>query len=215
MAALQDKRICPVSTWDLYRHMLPWVAPDSSTPLLLTTAPPVGKVISASTFRAKFHRAAESAGVSTKHYTSQSLRRGGASLCFQAGDLLEQDQEARHLDVPRGRQIPVPASGIRDTRDPCLPSRPHHPPALGRPKQPARLSKAPSIARSGKASTTCCLARPHPAKFHLFNFVLIYIYFWSYLALHLLMVISPTHYFHLFIYLLTLIRRILHSSMLE
>ena len=76
MAALQDKRICAVSTWNLYRHMLPWVIPDSSTPLLLTTALPVGKDISTSALHAMFHRAAESARLSAKHYTPHSLRRG-------------------------------------------------------------------------------------------------------------------------------------------
>ena len=29
MAALQDKQICAVSTWELYRHMLPWVTPTA------------------------------------------------------------------------------------------------------------------------------------------------------------------------------------------
>ena len=89
MAALQDKRICPVSTWELYCHMLPWITPDSSTPLLFTTALSVGKAISASTLRAMFHREADSAGLSTKHYTPHGLRRGGASFCFQAGVPLE------------------------------------------------------------------------------------------------------------------------------
>ena len=89
LAALQDNRICPVATWELYRHMLPWVAPHKTTPLLLTTAPPVGKTISASTLRAMFHRAAESAGLSDKGYTPHSLRPGGASFCFQAGVPLE------------------------------------------------------------------------------------------------------------------------------
>ena len=85
LAALQDNRICPVATWELYHHILPWVAPHKTTPLLLTTAPPVGKTISSSTLRAMFHRAAESAGSSDKGYTPHSLRRGGASFCFQAG----------------------------------------------------------------------------------------------------------------------------------
>ena len=89
LAALQDRRICPASTWELYWHKLHWITPDSSTPLLLTTAPPVGKVISASTLRAMFHRAADSAGLSNKHYTPHSLWRGGASFCFQVSDPLE------------------------------------------------------------------------------------------------------------------------------
>ena len=76
IAAVQDKRIYPISSWELFRHMLPWFTPDSSTPLLLTTAPPVGKVISASTFRAMFHRAS----LSAKQYTPHSLRCGGASF---------------------------------------------------------------------------------------------------------------------------------------
>ena len=89
IAALQDNHICPVATWELYLYMLPWVAPDKTTPILLTTAPPVGKTISASTLRAMFHRTAESAGLSDKRYTPHSLRRGGASFCFQAGVPLE------------------------------------------------------------------------------------------------------------------------------
>ena len=89
LVALLDNRICPVATWQLYHHMLPWIPPDRATPLLLTTAPPVGKSISASTLRAMFHRAADAAGLSSKRYTPHSLRRGGASFCFQAGVPLE------------------------------------------------------------------------------------------------------------------------------
>ena len=66
-----------------------WVIPDSLTPLLLTTAPPVGKVISASTLCAMFHRAAESARLSPKHYTPHSVRCGGNSFYFQAGVPME------------------------------------------------------------------------------------------------------------------------------
>ena len=79
LAALEDNRICPSAT------MLPWITPDKTTPLLLTTAPPVGKTISASTLRVMFHRAAQAAGLADKHYTPHRLRRGGASFCFQAG----------------------------------------------------------------------------------------------------------------------------------
>ena len=50
LAALQDECICPVAIWNLY--MLPWVISNRTTPLLLTTAPPVVKTISASTIRA-------------------------------------------------------------------------------------------------------------------------------------------------------------------
>ena len=157
MAALQDKRICPVSTWDLYRHMLPWVTPDSATPLLLTTAPLVAKVISASTLRAMFHKAAESAGLSAKQYTPHSF------FLFSGWHSSRAHQEAWHLDVSCGRQIPVPALGIPETRSSSFPSRPHQPTVLGRLQQPvasarpqpARLSKVQSIARSGKALTTC------------------------------------------------------------
>ena len=85
LASLEDNRICPSATWTLYRRMLPWITPDKSTPLLLTTAPPVGKTISASILRAMFHRAAQAAGLAERRYTPHSLRRGGASFCFQAG----------------------------------------------------------------------------------------------------------------------------------
>ena len=81
LTALLDQRICPVAAWNLYRHMLPGVIPSKTTPLLLTTAPPVGKTI----FRAMFHRATQAAGLTDKNYTPHSLRRGGASFCFQAG----------------------------------------------------------------------------------------------------------------------------------
>ena len=84
LSSLLDQRICPVAAWNLYRHMLPGVNPSRTTPLLLTTAPPIGKTISASTLRAMFHRATLAAGLSDKNYTPHSLRRGGASFCFQA-----------------------------------------------------------------------------------------------------------------------------------
>ena len=85
LASLEDNGICQSATWTLYRRVLPWITPDKSTPLLLTTAPPVGKTISASTLRAMFHRAAQAAGLADKRYTPHSLRRGGASFCFQPG----------------------------------------------------------------------------------------------------------------------------------
>ena len=66
LTALEDNRICPVATWNLYRHILPSIAPDRTTLLLLTTAPPVGKTISASTLQAMFHRATQVAGLSDK-----------------------------------------------------------------------------------------------------------------------------------------------------
>ena len=80
LAALQDQRICPIATWNLYKHTLPWVASSKTTPLLLTKAPPVGKTISASTLRAMFHRATQAAGLADKNYTPHSLRRGGGEL---------------------------------------------------------------------------------------------------------------------------------------
>ena len=89
LSSLSDQRICPVAAWDLYRHMLPGINPSKTTPLLLTTAPPIGKTISASTLRAMFHRATQIAGLSDRNYTPHSLRRGGASFCFQAGVPLE------------------------------------------------------------------------------------------------------------------------------
>ena len=89
LSSLLDQRICPVAAWNLYRHMLPGVNPSRTTPLLLTTAPPIGKTISASTLRAMFHRATLAAGLSDKNYTPHSLRRGGASFCFQVGVPLE------------------------------------------------------------------------------------------------------------------------------
>ena len=52
LSSLSDQRICPVAAWKLYRHMLPGVSPSRTTPLLLTTAPPIGKTILASTLRA-------------------------------------------------------------------------------------------------------------------------------------------------------------------
>ena len=85
LSSLLDQRICPVAAWNIYRHMLPCVNPSRTTPLLLTTAPPIGKTISASTLRAMFHRATLAAGLSDKNYTPHSLRRGGASFCFQVG----------------------------------------------------------------------------------------------------------------------------------
>ena len=69
LSSLSDQRICPVAAWDLYRHMLPGISPSRTTPLLLTTAPPIGKTISASTLRAMFHRATLAAGLSDKNYT--------------------------------------------------------------------------------------------------------------------------------------------------
>ena len=89
LTALIDQRICPVAAWTLYRHMLPGIIPSKTTPLLLTTAPPVGKTSSTSTLRAMFHRATQAAGLTDKNYTPHSLRRGGASFCFQAGVPLE------------------------------------------------------------------------------------------------------------------------------
>ena len=89
LSSLSDQRICPVAAWNLYRHMLPGVSPSRTTPLLLTTAPPISKTISASTLRAMFLRATLAAGLSDKNYTPHSLRRGGASFCFQAGVPLE------------------------------------------------------------------------------------------------------------------------------
>ena len=37
LAALQDQRICPIATWNLYKQILPWVVSSKTTPLLLTT----------------------------------------------------------------------------------------------------------------------------------------------------------------------------------
>ena len=76
LSSLSDQRICPVAALNLYRHMLPGVSPSRTTPLLLTTAPPIGKTISASTLRAMFHWATLAAGLSDKNYTPHSLRRG-------------------------------------------------------------------------------------------------------------------------------------------
>ena len=69
--------------------MLPGISPSRTTPLLLTTAPPIGKTISASTLRAMFHQATLAAVLSDKNYTPHSLWRGGASFCFQAGVPIE------------------------------------------------------------------------------------------------------------------------------
>ena len=76
LAALQDQRICPLATWNLYKHMLPWVVSSRTTPILLTTAPPVGKTISASTLRAMFHRAIQAAGLADKNYTPTAFGEG-------------------------------------------------------------------------------------------------------------------------------------------
>ena len=80
LTALLDQSICPVAAWNLYRHMLPGIIPSKTTPLLLTTAPPVGKTISASTLRAMFHRATQAAGLTDKNYTPHSLQRGSFFL---------------------------------------------------------------------------------------------------------------------------------------
>ena len=87
LSSLSDQRICPVAAWDLYRHMLPGISPSRTTPLLLTTAPPIGKTISASTLRAMFHRATLAAGLSDKSYTPHSLRVGELLSVFRLESL--------------------------------------------------------------------------------------------------------------------------------
>ena len=137
MAALQDKRICPVSTWDLYRHMLPWVTPDSSTPLLLTTALPVRKVISASSLHAIFHRATDTAGLSAKHYTPHSLRRGGAFSVFRQASPWS---TSRSMELGHPIRSTNTCFSIRNSRHPW--------------PKPSKLSSPPTT--PSKASTTCC-----------------------------------------------------------
>ena len=180
MAALQDKRICPVSTWDFYRHMLPWVTPDSTTLLLLTAASPVGKVISASTLRVMFHRAAESAGLSAKHYTPTASGEGELLSVFRQAflwttsrstalgrptwstDTCSSTRNSRH-PWPKPFKLPSPPTSPSKAPN-LLPRQGHNLPASARRpillvparrQQPACLSKAPNIAHSGKASTTC------------------------------------------------------------
>ena len=95
-------------------HMLPWVIPDSSTPLLLTTAGPVGKAILASTLRAMFHRAAEAAGLSNKNYTPPPIA-WGCFFLLSGRHTRGTNKETQHLDIPHSRPIPVPAPCIPDS----------------------------------------------------------------------------------------------------
>ena len=83
LAALEDNRICPAATWTLYRHMLPCFTPDRTTPLLLTTAPLVGKTCLNP--QSLVPQGSTSSGfVRQALYPPQPSARG-ASFCFQAG----------------------------------------------------------------------------------------------------------------------------------
>ena len=85
LSSLSDQRICPVAAWDLYRHMLPGINPSRTMPLLLTTAPPIGKTISASTPQGHVPSGHTYCGSLRQELHPHSLRRGGASFCSQAG----------------------------------------------------------------------------------------------------------------------------------
>ena len=89
LPVILESEICPLSNWTEYVRRLAHLSPTHSTPLLLTTHPPVGRVITISALRALLRGAAEAAGLSHFHYTPHSLRRGGAAFSFSAGVPLE------------------------------------------------------------------------------------------------------------------------------
>ena len=74
---LGDSDLCPLRAWREYRSLLTDCAVTPDSPFLLSTVPPVGKVITVPIIRAMLRRAAEAAGLSEERYTPHSLRRGG------------------------------------------------------------------------------------------------------------------------------------------
>ena len=83
--ALKGSPLCPLQAWEEYTNALPGIEPTPNTPLLLTTSPIPGRIISVSVLRAMFSRTAGEAGLESKGYTPHSLRRGGATYSFTKG----------------------------------------------------------------------------------------------------------------------------------
>ena len=83
--ALQGSPLCPLRAWEDYTKTLPGIEPTPSTPLLLTTVPIPGRIISVSVLRAMFGRTAREAGLESKGYAPHSLRTGGAKYSFTKG----------------------------------------------------------------------------------------------------------------------------------
>ena len=82
LPALGASPVCPVTTWQGYSEMLKHLCLTPSSPLLLTTTGPPGRVVTIPILRALLRRAAHLAGLSHCHYTPHSLRRVGASFSF-------------------------------------------------------------------------------------------------------------------------------------
>ena len=82
---LGNSLLCPLRAWQLYIASLASVLLPDPTPLLVTTAEPIGVPLTIPQFRSVFHRAVALAGLAHCNYTPHSLRRGGATFSYQAG----------------------------------------------------------------------------------------------------------------------------------
>ena len=85
LPALRGSVVCPKSAWNEYVAALPEVPHAASTPLLLSTVTPRGKIITAPKLRAMFNRVVAAAGLCGEGLTPHSLRRGGATASFLSG----------------------------------------------------------------------------------------------------------------------------------
>ena len=83
--SLPHSRFCPQLTWDRYIHLLSYTHTQSQSPLLLSTAPPLGQVVTASMFRAALRELLLLAGLQHRGITPHSFRRGGASHSYASG----------------------------------------------------------------------------------------------------------------------------------
>ena len=85
LPALRGSVVCLKSAWNEYVAALPEVPHAASTPLLLSTVTPRGKIITAPKLRAMFNRVVAAAGLCGEGLTPHSLRRGGATASFLSG----------------------------------------------------------------------------------------------------------------------------------
>ena len=85
LPALGSSPLCPLRAWLLYRQSLSKAQLPIYTPLLVSTADPPGVPLTIPQFRSAFHAVCGLAGLAHRAYTPHSLRRGGATLAYQAG----------------------------------------------------------------------------------------------------------------------------------
>ena len=133
--------------------MLPCVVSSRTTLLLLTTAPPVGKTISA--FHSQGHVSQSNTGSrlrQTKTTPPQPSAGGGGSFFLLSERSPDgAHQEARHLDFPGSRPVLAAALGLPDPSGKGILAGSHWTPGLGTLKASSPVLPSGTQVRTFKA----------------------------------------------------------------